>query len=358
MMGRLKSDQGQLFYEFRLGDAVPEDHMVRKIDTALDLSWLRSELAPHYSSMGRPSIDPELMIRMLVVGYVFAIRSERLICREVQVNLAYRWFCKLGIEDAVPDHSAFSRAPNERFREGDVFRRMFERVVEACIAAGLVGGEGFAVDASLIQADANKQRSIAGQDWHRDRDPARSSRAVKEYLATLDDTSWGAASEVVPKFVSPSDPAAQWTGAHKGPAFFAYSDNYLIDVKFGVIVDQILRAWLKFSRNYPYCRALRLLVERGAGNERQAGGILRPRRGGGLLGGAARQQSSDRTHRPGRSGCGFGDKSALPGRELFLVKPAEFRTDGAHRDHANCDLQPRLRSVPTPPRSQPTLPDT
>jgi transposase len=237
MMGRLKSDQGQLFYEFHLGDAVPEDHLVRKIDTALDLSWLRGELAAHYSSMGRPSIDPELMIRMLIVGYVFAIRSERLICREVQVNLAYRWFCKLGIEDGIPDHSAFSRARNERFRESDVFRRVFERVVETCIAAGLVGGEGFAVDASLIQADANKQRSIAGQDWRRDRDPQRSSRAVKEYLATLDDTAWGAASEVVPKFVSPSDPAAQWTGAQKGPAFFAYSDNYLIDVKFGVIVD-------------------------------------------------------------------------------------------------------------------------
>jgi transposase len=121
MMGRLKSDQGQLFYEFHLGDAIPEDHLVRKIDAALDLSWLRSELASHYSPMGRPSIDPELMVRMLVVGYVFAIRSERLICREVQVNLAYRWFCKLGIEDAIPDHSAFSRARNERFREGDVF---------------------------------------------------------------------------------------------------------------------------------------------------------------------------------------------------------------------------------------------
>ena len=154
MMGRLKSDQGQLFYEFHLGDAVPEDHLVRRIDTALDLSWLRGELAPHYSSIGRPSIDPELMIRMLIVGYVLAIRSERLICREVQVNLAYRWFCKLGIEDAVPDHSAFSRARNERFRDGEVFRRVFERVVEACIVAGLVGGEGFAVDASLIQADA------------------------------------------------------------------------------------------------------------------------------------------------------------------------------------------------------------
>ena len=121
MMGRLKSDQVQLFYEFCLGDAVPEDHLVRKIDAALDLSWLRSELASCYSSVGRPSIDPELMIRMLVVGYVFAIRSERLICREVQVNLAYRWFCKLGIEDAVPNHSAFSRARNERFREGMFF---------------------------------------------------------------------------------------------------------------------------------------------------------------------------------------------------------------------------------------------
>ena len=123
MMGRLKSDQGQLkvFYEFHLSDAISEDHLVRKIDAALDLSWLRSELASHYSSMGRPSIDPELMIRMLVMGYVFAIRSERLICREVQVNLAYRWFCKLGIEDAIPDHSAFSRARNERFRQGGCF---------------------------------------------------------------------------------------------------------------------------------------------------------------------------------------------------------------------------------------------
>src|ERR1700730_18624870 len=159
MMGRLKSDQGQLFYEFHLNHAVPEDHLVRKIDAVLDLSWLRSELAPHYSFMGRPSIDPELMIRMLVVGYVFAIRSERLICREVQVNLAYRWFCKLGIEDAIPDHSAFSRARNERFRDGDVIRRVFERIVETCLGGGLVGGDGFAVDARLIAADANKPRS-------------------------------------------------------------------------------------------------------------------------------------------------------------------------------------------------------
>src|ERR1700686_4920155 len=237
MMGRLKRDQEHLFYSFRLDEVVPDDHLVRAIAAVLDLAWVHAELTRYYPNIGRPSIDPVLMIRMLIVGYVFAIRSERALCREVQVNLAYRWFCGLSIEDRLPDHSAFSRARNERFRDSDIFRQVFERVVAACIAAGLVGGEGFAVDASLIQADANKQRSIAGQDWRRDRDPARSSRAVKEYLATLDDTAWGAASDVVLKFVSPSDPAAQWTGAHKGPAFFAYSDNYLIDVKFGVIVD-------------------------------------------------------------------------------------------------------------------------
>jgi IS5 family transposase len=149
----------------------------------------------------RPSIDPVLMIRMLIIGYVFAIRSERQICREVRVNLAYRWFCNLGLEDAIPDHSAFSRARNERFRE------------------------------------SNRQRSIPGVEWKKQIDPQAASRAVKEYLATLNDAAFGAATEVQPKFVSPSDPAAQWTGALKGPAFFAYADNYLIDVKHGVIVD-------------------------------------------------------------------------------------------------------------------------
>src|SRR5215472_14244925 len=237
MMGRLNHDQGEFFYSFRLDEAVPDDHPVRAIASVLDLSWIRSELAPFYPKIGRPSIDPELMIRMLIVGYGFAIRSERALCREVQVNFAYRWFCGLSIEDKIPDHSVFSRARNERFCESAIFRRLFERVVEACIAAGLVGGEGFAVDASLIVADANKQRSIPGCDWDKNRNPETASRAVKEYLATLADAAFGAASEVTPKFISPSDPAAQWTGAMRGPAFFAYADNYLIDVKFGVIVD-------------------------------------------------------------------------------------------------------------------------
>jgi transposase len=237
MMGRSSQDQEQLFYSFNLEEVVPDDHLVRAIALVLDLSWVRAELARHYSAIGRPSIDPVLMIRMLIIGYVFAIRSERALCREVQLNLAYRWFCGLGIEDKIPDHSAFSRARNERFRDSDIFRRLFERVVRACIAAGLVGGEGFAVDASLIEADANKHRSIPGAEWDKDIDPERAHRAVKEYLSTLNDPAYGAASDVTPKFVSPSDPAAQWTGALRNAAFFAYANNYLIDVKFGIIMD-------------------------------------------------------------------------------------------------------------------------
>src|SRR3974390_901714 len=171
MMGRLKHDQGQFFYSFCLDDAVPDDHPVRAIAAVLDLSWVHSELTPFYSRIGRPSIAPELMVRMLVLGYVFAVRSERALCRDVQVNFAYRWFCGLSIEDKIPDHSVFSRARHERFRDSGMCRRVFERVVEAGMAAGLVGGEGFAVDASLIVADANKQRSIPGSEGIQGADP-------------------------------------------------------------------------------------------------------------------------------------------------------------------------------------------
>lgn len=237
MMGRLERDQGQFFYSFDLDAAVPADHLVRGIDAVLDLGWVRDALAPYYSHTGRPSIDPELMLRMLILGYVFAIRSERQLCREVQVNLAYRWFCGLGLEDATPNHSAFSRARHARFRDSNILRQAFEQVVERCVAAGLVGGEGFAVDASLIQADANKQRSVPGPEWHRRDQPPEARRAVREYIDTLDDAAFGAASEVMPKFVSPSDPAAQWTGALRGPAFFAYATNYLIDTRHAIIVD-------------------------------------------------------------------------------------------------------------------------
>jgi hypothetical protein len=152
----------------------------------------------------------------------------------VHLNLAYRWFCRLGLEGEVPDHSTFSKNRHGRFAESDVFRRLFEAVVARCIAEGLVGGEGFAVDASLIEADANRQRSISATEW---KTPEAASRSVREYLAVLDENTWGAATEVQPKFISQSDPAAQWTAAKDGPAIFAYSDNYLIDLRSAVILD-------------------------------------------------------------------------------------------------------------------------
>ncbi len=230
--------QGALFYEFSLEAHVPADHLLRQIDRFVDLSGIRRDLAPFYSAIGRPSIDPVLMIRMLLVGYVMGIRSERRLCEEVHLNLAYRWFCRLDLTDPIPDHSTFSKNRHGRFRNSDLFRRLFESVVARCIAEGLVGGDRFAADASIIRADANKQNATPIGEWPAEKlDRADAPRAVREYLDTLDDAAFGAATEKTPKFTSHADPAAQWTGALKGPAFFAYADNYLIDTDHAIIVD-------------------------------------------------------------------------------------------------------------------------
>jgi transposase len=250
MMGRRERGQGQFFYEFDLDEVVPPDHLVRQIDAVLDLSWVHKELAPYYSHTGRPSIDPVLMIRMLMVGYVFALRSERRLCAEVQVNLAYRWFCKLGIEDNIPDHSVFCRARHERFRESDALRRVFEGVVATCIAAELVGGEAFSVDASLIKADVDKKKRVPGEQpiaWPK---AEEASRAVREYLAALDaahdekdgggggggSNGSGSRSKAA-KEVSLTDPQAAWVTRPGVDPFFAYDANYLIDNKAGIILD-------------------------------------------------------------------------------------------------------------------------
>jgi transposase len=232
MLGERVGCQDRLFYAFDLDDAVPGDHLLRRIDGVLDLSWLRAELAPFYSATGRPSVDPELMIRMLIVGYCYSIRSERRLCEEVGLNLAFRWFCRLGIEDGVPDHSTFSVNRHGRFRESDVLRSVFERVVRRCMAAGLVGGEGFAVDASVIEADASRFARVEGAvvDWN---DEERARRPVREYLKALDEAEDGRK----PKALSPTDPAAAWTTRGRNKVMFAYSLNYLIDMENAVIVD-------------------------------------------------------------------------------------------------------------------------
>src|SRR5688572_4983347 len=234
MMGEHRVRQDALFYEFSLEQHVPVTHLLRAIDRFVELDGLRQELAPFYSAIGRPSIDPELLIRMLIVGYCLGIRSERRLCEEVHLNLAYRWFCGLGLEDTVPDHSTFSKNRHGRFRESAAFRHVFETVLQRCMAEGLVGGEGFAVDASVIKADASRGRRVSGEEFpHGDLDRERGSRAVREYLEALDDPS----EPSTRKSVSLTDPAASWTAAPGGPAFFAYSTNYLVDVKAGIVLD-------------------------------------------------------------------------------------------------------------------------
>jgi transposase len=174
MMGERRMMQEALFYGFSLERHVPDDHMLRKIDRFVDLSQVRAHLEPYYSDFGRPSIDPELMMRMLIAGYCFGIRSERRLCEEVHLNLAYRWFCRLGLDGDVPDHSTFSKNRHGRFRESNLLRKLFETVVARCMKEGIVGGEAFAVDASIIVADAHRRRGVAKIE---DLDPT-SNRAV------------------------------------------------------------------------------------------------------------------------------------------------------------------------------------
>lgn len=233
MMGQQSGIQEQLFFCFSLENHVPKDHLLRGINRFLDLGDFRQQLAEYYSPIGRPSIDPELMIRMLLIGYCFGIRSERRLCEEVHLNLAYRWFCRLDLEDVIPDHSTFSKNRHGRFRERQAFRKVFEHVLRRCMTEGLVGGEGFATDASIIKADVKQQRRVAGDsdiDWG---DPEQATRPIREYLAALEDTN-----DPKPgKEISLTDPAASWTAAAGGFPFFAYSTNYLVDLQAGIIVD-------------------------------------------------------------------------------------------------------------------------
>ena len=193
-------------------------------------------LAPFYSDIGRPSIDPELIIRMLIVGYCYGIRFERRLCEELELHLAYRWFCRLDLDDKVPDHSTFSVNRDGRFRDSDILRQVFEAVVRACMNAGLVKGEGFAVDASVLEANASRYHGKAPDEieWA---EPERQSRAVKEYLAGLDVDAQPNPDRKPPKLISPSDPCSAWTAKANKRVQFGYGLNYLIDIANAIIVD-------------------------------------------------------------------------------------------------------------------------
>jgi transposase len=255
MMGQKHREQASLFYEFRLDDMIPKGHLLRRINVFVTsvLGDLHEQLGPFYSDIGRPSIDPERLIRMLIVGYCFGIRSERKLCEEVRLHLAYRWFCRLDLNDAVPHHSTFSENRLNRFRESDILRHIFERVVMAAMVTGLVKGEGFAVDASVMEANASRYHGKAPDelDWT---EKQRQKRAVAEYLVALEaeaaaegdapNESGGSASKrqrryarQPPKVISPSDPQSAWTAKANKRVQFGYGLNYLIDIENAVIVD-------------------------------------------------------------------------------------------------------------------------
>ena len=237
MMGRQTGDQSQLFYLFNLERRVPTGHLLRRINPVVSqiLADLRERLAPFYSEIGRPSIDPELMIRMLIVGYCYGIRFERRLCEDVELHLAYRWFCRLDLDDEVPDHSTFSVNRHGRFRDSGILRHVFEAVVHACMDAGLVKGEGFAVDASVMEADASRYHGKAPDeiDWSA---PERQTRAVAEFLTAIDDDDPDA-DRKLPKVISPTDPCSAWTAKANKRVQFGYGLNYMIDTEHAVIVD-------------------------------------------------------------------------------------------------------------------------
>jgi transposase len=270
MMGRRGGDQASLFYQFHLDERVPKDHLLKRIDRFVmtALADMHERLKPYYSEIGRPSVDPELMIRMLIIGYCYGLRSERRLTQEVELHLAYRWFCRLDLDDKAPHHSTFSENRLHRFRESDVFRHIFERVVMACMAAGLVKGEGFAVDASVMEANASRYHGKAPDEiaWV---EPERQTRAVKEYLAALPADAEANPERKPPKVISPSDPCSAWTAKANKRVQFGYGLNYLIDIENTVIVDVEATP----ARTYDEVAATKTMIER---TEKRLG--LKPKR--------------------------------------------------------------------------------
>jgi transposase len=229
MMGEQARTES-LFYYFRLEEQIPEDHLLRLLDRYIDFSFVRERLKTFYSSTGRPSIDPEVLLRLLLVGYLYGITSERRLLDEVRMHLAYRWFTRLDLNAEIPDHSTFSKNRHGRFRQSGVFREVFEEIVRRCVEAGLVKGETLAVDGTMVAADASQHSRIRREEL---RDAAQVSRTVQQYLAELEQANPVAQ----PALVSTTDPDALLATKGRGSVRMAYYDNYLIDTSSRVILE-------------------------------------------------------------------------------------------------------------------------
>jgi len=229
MMGQHERSES-LFYYFRLEDQIPEDHLLRLIDRYVDLSFVRERLKPFYSSTGRPSIDPEVLLRLLLIGYLYGITSERRLLEEVKMHLAYRWFTRLDFGAEIPDHSTFSKNRHGRFRQSGIFREVFEEIVCRCLKEGLVEGKNLAVDGTMIKADASQASRVPRAQLPA---AAQVAKTAAEYLRELEQDNPVSGSEMV----STTDPDAILASKGGRTAAMAYYDNYLIDTASRVILE-------------------------------------------------------------------------------------------------------------------------
>jgi len=178
MMGRHTRSES-LFYYFRLEDQVPENHLLRLIDTHIDFNFVHEQLKDSYSDTGRPSIDPELLLRIVLIGYLYGIGSERKLVEELRMHLAWRWFTGLGFDQEIPHHSTFSKNRHGRFQESKLFEQMFERIVAQCLEVGLVHGDKLSVDGTFVEANASKESRIPREQLA---EAAQVNRTVREWL--------------------------------------------------------------------------------------------------------------------------------------------------------------------------------
>jgi transposase len=222
-----------LFYYFRIEDHVPENHLLRLIDRHISFDFVREKLRDSYSDTGRPSIDPEVLLRILLVGYLYGVTSERKLVEELRMHLAWRWFTGLGFDQEIPNHSTFSKNRHGRFQESKLFQELFERIVAQCIAAGLVNGEHMSVDGSFIQANATNDSRIPREQLA---EAAQVKRTVREYLKELEEENGDGEPVHQQDKVSTTDPDATYASKGKGLARLGYYDNYLVDNASCVIV--------------------------------------------------------------------------------------------------------------------------
>src|ERR1700748_161535 len=224
MMGQ-HSRSESLFYYFRIEDQVPENHLLRVIDRHVSFQFVRQQLKESYSETGRPSIDPELLLRILLIGYLYGITSERKLVEELRMHLAWRWFTGLGFDQEIPDHSTFSKNRHGRFQESNLFQELFERIVEQCLQAGLVKGEQMSVDGSFIMANADHHSRVPREQLA---EAAKVNHTVREYLVELEQEN--PIEPPVPQQdkVSTTDPDSTYA-TKGGPARLGYYDNYLVD---------------------------------------------------------------------------------------------------------------------------------